>query len=80
MTHIITIETRNETDFALFKGLADRLGLSTQEAHVDTELTEAEALTLLNRLAGSWAGDETGDELNATLQNARHFGTRDMEL
>ncbi|WP_168207843.1 hypothetical protein [Spirosoma sp. KCTC 42546] len=48
MTHIITIETSSENDFALFKGLADRLGLYTEEAHVDRDsLTEAETLRLL---------------------------------
>jgi len=80
MTHIITIETRSETDFALFKGLADRLGLHTEEAHVNKELNEAEALRLLDRVAGGWSGDETGDELNATLRNARHFRDRDLPL
>ena len=80
MTHIITIETRSENDFALIKGLADRLGLHTEEAHVDKDLSEAEALRLLDRVAGSWVGDETGDELNATLQNSRHFRDRDLKL
>jgi len=80
MTHIITIETRSETDFALFKGLADRLGLHTEEAHVNKELNEAEALRLLDRVAGGWSGDETGDELSATLRNARHFRDRDLPL
>lgn len=78
MTHIITIETRSENDFALIKGLADRLGLHTEEAHVDKELSEDEALRLLNRIG--WAGDETGDELNATLQNSRHFRDCDLQL
>jgi hypothetical protein len=80
MTHIITIETCSETDFALFKGLADRLGLHTEEAHVDKELSEADALRLLDRVAGGWSGNETGDELNDTLQNARYFRDRNLKL
>lgn len=80
MTHIITIETRSENDFALLKGLADRLGLHTEEAHVNKDLSEAEALQLLKRVAGGWDSDETGDELNATLQNARYFRPRDLQL
>lgn len=80
MTHIITIETPNENDFALFKGLADRLGLHTEEAHIDrdNDLTEAETLRLLEQVG--WAGDETGDELNATLRNSRYFRDRDLTL
>ena len=78
MTHIITIETRDENDFALLKSLADRLGLRTEETHVDKGLSEAEALQLLDRIR--WVGDETGDELNTMLRNARHFSDRDLPL
>ena len=78
MTHTITIETQNENDLAVFKLLADRLGLHIEEGHKDTILSEAEELRLLERV--SWQGEETGDELNAMLQGARHFGTRDIQL
>lgn len=78
MTHTITIETQNETDLAVFKLLADRLGLHTEETHTEASLSEAEELRLLERI--NWQGEETGDELNAMLQDARHFGTRDIQL
>ena len=75
---IITIEIRDENDFALIKSLADRLGLRPEVAHVDKEISEAEALQLLDRI--SWVGDETGDELNALIQKSRHFSDRDLQL
>ncbi|QDK81497.1 hypothetical protein EXU85_23965 [Spirosoma sp. KCTC 42546] len=79
MTHTITIETQSENDLLVFKLLADRLGLRSQETHVEeTSLSEAEELRLLERV--SWQGDETGDELNAMIQSTRHFGTRDIQL
>ena len=57
MTHIITIETQSATHFAQIKGLAERLGARIKDAHTEAELSEAEALELLNRVAGSWQGD-----------------------
>lgn len=78
MTHTITIETQNENDLAVFKALADRLGLHTEETHTNTSLSEAEELRLLERVR--WEGDETGDELSAMIQGARHFGSRDVQL
>ncbi|MEO6684688.1 MAG: hypothetical protein ABIN24_01940 [Dyadobacter sp.] len=39
MTHTIIIETKDEKDFELIKGLADRLGLSVKEEH-EEELLE----------------------------------------
>lgn len=57
MTHIITIETHSETDFAQIKGLAERLGAHIEERHTEAQLSEAEEFELLNRVAGSWQGD-----------------------
>ncbi|MCP1383617.1 hypothetical protein [Runella salmonicolor] len=81
MTHIITIETHSDNDFALLKGLAQRLGLSTKEEHKEIGgLSEAEELILLERVAGSWKGEETGDELNAMIHNSRYDSPREIEL
>ncbi|WP_097126417.1 hypothetical protein [Spirosoma fluviale] len=41
MTHTITIETTNPTDFELIKGLAQRLGLPIVEKHEDTGTSHA---------------------------------------
>ncbi|OZI05514.1 hypothetical protein BWI93_24940 [Siphonobacter sp. BAB-5385] len=79
MTHTITIETQSDHDFALFKGLAQRLGLYTRESHGES-LSKSETLTLLDRVAGSWEGDETGDELNAMIRRSRYDNPRDIEL
>ncbi|MGA0557849.1 hypothetical protein ACO2Q8_14425 [Larkinella sp. VNQ87] len=80
MTHTITIETLNDQDFTLLKGLAQRLGLRIKETHTETELSEAEELRLLDRVAGGWQSDESGDELATMLQNARSFRERDVQL
>jgi len=80
MIHILTIETQNESEFAQIKGFAERLGAHVKESHSDGSLSEADELALLNRVAGSWIGDETGDELNAMIRQARHDNPRDIEL
>jgi hypothetical protein len=81
MTHIIIIETQSDNDFALLKGVAHRLGLSTKEIHKESlGLSEAEELKLLDKVAGSWQGEETGDELNAMILNSRYDSSREIEL
>ena len=81
MTHIITIETQSDNDFELIKGLAQRLGLSTKEVHKEVSgLSEDEELKLLESVAGSWEGDETGDELAAMIRRDRNDSPRDIEL
>ena len=81
MTHIITIETESANDFALLKGLAQRLGLFTKEVHKEVSgLSEVEELALLERVAGSWESEETGDELAAMIRAARNDVPRDIEL
>ncbi len=57
MTHILTIETQNETDFIQIRGLAEQLGAHIEERHTEAALTEAEEFALLNRVAGSWEGN-----------------------
>ncbi len=78
MTHTIIIETQNDADFERVKDFAQRLGVSFSEKHTDAETANQEEA--LRRFAGSWEGEETGDELAATLQNARYFRSRDIEL
>ena len=81
MPHTIIIETHNHNDFALLKGLAQRLGLSTKEVHKEIScLSEAEELKLLESVAGSWQGDETGNELAAKIRADRNDSPRDIEL
>lgn len=81
MAHTITIETQSDHDFALLKGLAQRLGLPTKESHTGNErLSEEDLLRLLERVAGSWEGQETGDELNAMIRNSRYDSSRKLEL
>lgn len=78
MTHTIIIETKDDKDFELIKSLVNRLGLPFKERHLE-DLTEKQEAAFLN-LAGSWVGDESGDELAARIHNARNDSPRDVEL
>ena len=79
MTHKLTIQGHKEADIFLVKEIANRLGLITSEI-TQQRLTKAESLALLDKIAGSWEGPETGDELNAMIYGSRSFGNRDVEL
>ena len=80
MAHTITIETQSDDDFALLKGLAQRMGLRTKEYHSDYNPSKAEQEIALEKFTGSWGGEETGDELNAMIRNSRYDGPRDIAL
>lgn len=80
MTHTIIIETQNDTDFALIKGLAQRLGLATNERHTSLGNSATAEETLFKGLFGSWQGTESGDELVNLIQAARQDKPRDVEL
>ncbi len=78
MIHTITIETHNQDDLTLFRVLAERLGLRLQERYDEEPISESDALQQLNSV--NWHSDETGDELNTMLRNARSFAGRDVQL
>lgn len=80
MKHIIIIETQNDNDFALLKGLAQRLGLSMKESHSEDNHLEAQQEAAFKKFVRSWEGEETGDELNAMIYNSRHDSPREIEL
>jgi hypothetical protein len=77
MTHIITIETENQTDFTLLKNLAQRLNLNIKEEHKSAKEAKSD---LLDKVAGRWEGSETGDELNLMIQQSRFDNPREIEL
>jgi len=75
MAHTITIETENDNDLALLKVLAERLGLSVWEETSDQpSVLNTDQLAALKKFAGSWRGDETAEELEAMIYNARNWG------
>ena len=80
MTHTITIETQSDHDFALLKGLAERLGLPVKENHGSDVAGNTDQHAALKRFAGSWRGEETAEEREAIIYNARHDQQRDVEL
>lgn len=73
MTHTITLQTQDDTDYALLKTQAQRLGLRIQEDHQESALSQGQENTLLDQLAGGWQSEESGEQLAAMLQTARHF-------
>ncbi|QJD80059.1 hypothetical protein [Spirosoma rhododendri] len=79
MTRTIIIETQSDADFALLQELAHRMGLNTLDVKQNGqgELTSSQ---LLEQVAGSWQGDETGDEINAMLRNDRWDKSREIDL
>lgn len=80
MAHTITIETESDNDFALLKGLAERLGLPVKETHQSDVTVNTEQEAALKKFIGSWRGDETAEELEAMIYNARSDQPRDIEL
>lgn len=80
MTHVLTIEVHNESEFAKLSEFVERMGLRVRETHTEMNLSEVEELELLKRVAGSWVGEETGDELNTIIYSARQDNPRDIEL
>ena len=79
MTRSITIETQSDADFALLQELAHRMGLRTldDKQNGQGELTPSQ---LLEQVAGSCDGDETGDELEAIIYSACCDQHRDVDL
>ncbi len=80
MTHIITIETQSDIDFALLKGLAQRLGLRVNEQHTETQEVINTQEATFKKLFGSWESTESGDELAAKIRADRNDSPRDVEL
>ena len=79
MTHTLIIETENEKDFELIKGLANRLGLPVKEQHskVVSKVAQEDAV---RQLFGSWQSEETGEELVDLIRSARNDQPRDIDL
>ncbi|WAC15340.1 hypothetical protein [Dyadobacter pollutisoli] len=77
----MTIEMEDDEHPArLEEFIHHNLGLPPKSFTTRKQLSEEEALRLLERVAGSWEGNETGDELNAMIRNARIDNHRDVEL
>lgn len=78
MTHSIIIETENQRDAELIKGLANRLGLPVVERHTGKATEKQKAI--FKKLFGRWEGEESAEELAASIRAARHDSPRDIEL
>lgn len=80
MANTITIQTESDNDFALLKGLAERLGLSVKETHEFNTLRNADQEAAFKKFAASWQGEETAEELESLIYSARNDRPRDVEL
>ncbi|RZK41577.1 MAG: hypothetical protein EOO61_05905 [Hymenobacter sp.] len=79
MPTTLILEPTNDTDLHLLLSLAQRLGVKATASPAATlSLEEREQRFLA--LFGAWKSDETGDDLNRMLQEARHTKQRDIEL
>jgi hypothetical protein len=77
MIHTITIETQDQKEFEQIKNLAQTIGIPFKESHT-APISREEKLRLLNNI--HWAGEETGEELNAMIYGARQSSVRDVKL
>ncbi|PSL23971.1 hypothetical protein [Dyadobacter jiangsuensis] len=80
MAHTITIETESDNDFALLKGLAERLGLPVKENHGGDSIRNADQAAAMKKFIGTWRGDETAEELETMIYNARSDRSREVDL
>jgi hypothetical protein len=80
MAHAITIEAESDKDLTLLRTLAERLGLSVSETPGQATNLNVAQQAALQKFAGSWRGDETAEELETMIYNARNDQPRDVEL
>ena len=80
MAHTITIETESDNDFALLKGLAERLGLPVRETRSGDLKRNTDQEAALKKFIGSWQGEETAEELEAIIYKARNDRSREVDL
>ena len=77
--HTLLLETSNASALRELIGLAQRLGvkvIDTSTARPDV----AERARLFRSLFGAWQSEESGEELNRQLREARQSNRPDIEL
>lgn len=80
MTQAIVIETQDNKQFALLKGMAQRMGLPAKEIKTLSKPTKEEQEAAFKKFAGSWKGEETAEELEEIIYSARNDQPRDIKL
>jgi hypothetical protein len=71
MTRTLTITTDNDADYELLKQLAARMQARVPLPTPKSEITNEERLRRFEKAFGSWAGDESTEELIETIESAR---------
>jgi hypothetical protein len=80
--HVLSFETNNEYAIQELMSLAHRLGVKVSETTVTTsrQADVARRAALFRSLFGAWQSDESGEELNRQLREARQTTRPDIEL
>jgi len=80
--HVLSFETDNEYAIQELMSLAHRLGVKVSETTATTsrQAEVARRAALFRSLFGAWQSDESGEELNRQLREARQTSRPDIEL
>lgn len=79
--HTLLLETSNASALRELIGLAQRLGVKVIDTSTPTARPDvAERARLFRSLFGAWQSEESGEELNRQLREARQSNRPDIEL
>ena len=79
--HTLLFETSNESAIRELISLAQRLGVKVTDTPASAaKLDMAERARLFRSLFGAWQSEESGEELNRQLREARQSTRPDIEL
>ncbi len=80
--HVLSFETNSEYAIQELMSLAHRLGVKVLDttASGGRQADVARRAALFRSLFGAWQSDESGEELNRQLREARQTSRLDIEL
>lgn len=80
--HVLSFETSDEHAIQEFMSLAHRLGVKVSDmpAPSSRQVDVARRAALFRSLFGAWQSEESGEELNRQLREARQTSRPDIEL
>ena len=79
--HVLSFETTNEHAIQELISLAHRLGVKVSDTPAPSRQADvARRAALFRSLFGAWQSEESGEELNRQLREARQSNRPDIEL
>ena len=79
--HVLSFETTNEYAIQELVSLAHRLGVKVSDMPAPSRQVDvARRAALFRSLFGAWQSEESGEELNRQLMEARQSNRLDIEL